>query len=231
MGDKQMAETTSFRSAINGFNREDVVKYISTMLEKLSAAEKENEELQAALEEKTAGYEALMQERVDLSKELSDLKERHEAVEQSFNERYEALEQSYNERYDALEQSFKELQESKETLSVKCAGYEKTLKNNESKIGAAMLEAKRFSEMLVKEANDRAGNVYREAYDSVAVSSATAKEIDAKMKELSVEFDRTMGDLRRNMKKLIGSMRTFSDNAKDNGAKFLYQSEFSEEAE
>lgn len=191
-----MADTTSFRSSINGFNREDVVTYISGMLEKLSAAEK-----------KSADFDALTQERDALSQELADLKE----------------------KYDALEQSYRALEESSEALSVKCASYEKTLKNNESKLGAAMMEAKRFSEMLVKEANDRAGEVYREAYDSVSESAASAKEIDAKMRELSGEFDRTMGELRRSMKKVIGSMRTFTDNAKENGAKFLYQSEFSGE--
>ncbi|MBQ6066225.1 MAG: hypothetical protein IJK89_05330 [Clostridia bacterium] len=204
-----MAETTSFRSSINGFNREDVVSYISSVLDKLTSVEKSNAEMQAELEKKSFNCDELMQERIVLSQELSEAKERN----------------------SALEQTQAELTERCAALEVRCEELEKACKVNESKLGAAMLEAKRFSEMLVKEANDRAGEVYHEAYESVCVSSANAKEIDAKMKELSVEFDQAMGEMRRNMKKLIAGMKAFSENARDNGAKFLYQSEFSEEAE
>ena len=47
------------------------------------------------------------------------------------------------------------------------------------------------------------------------------------MKALSEEFERTMGSLRKNMNELIDGMDDFNEDIKDNGAKFLYQSEFS----
>lgn len=204
-----MADTTSFRSSFNGFNREDVVSYISGLMERLRTAEKTNAELQTALEEEAGNRDDLMQERIFLTQDIAELKEKNAA----------------------LEQSEAELTEQCAALERRCEELEKAFKINENKLGAAMLEAKRFSEMLVKEANDRAGEVYHDAYESVCLSTINAKMIEVKMKELSTDFEQTMGDMRNNMKKLIGSMKTFTDNAKDNGAKFLYQSDFSEEAE
>ena len=202
-----MTDTSSFRSAFNGFNREDVVSYISGILEKLTASDKANAELQAVLEQKTGEYDSLYNERNALAQELSVLKA----------------------QYASLEQACKTLLDKNEELNDRCAEYAKTAYANELKLGAAMLDAKRFSEMLVKEANDRAGDVYQNAYDSVSRSTESAREIDEKMQALTVDFEQSMGELRRNMGKLIGSMTSFSDSAKDKGAKFLYDSGFSGE--
>ena len=197
-----MAENTSFRSAFKGFNREDVVGYIAGLMDKIASAEKEAAALKGQLSEKETECGALREQ-------LEQTQADHAALE---------------EKYAALEQQSEELES-------KCREYDKQARANEEKLGAAMLEAKRFSEMLVQEANDRACEVYRSAYETVSVSADSARAIEAKMKTLSDEFDSAMGDLRRTMRELIGNMSKFKESVQDNGTKYTYHSEFSDNAD
>ena len=200
-----MTENVSFRSAFNGFNREDVVGYIAGLMEKIKAGEAEAQELK-----NKAG-------------------EQEHAVAE-WQMKYETLEAEKQRQADllaALEEKCASQKSRIEALEEQLGESDRRSRNNEVKLGAAMLDAKRFSEMLVQEANDRAGNVYRIAGESVTESTARAKEIKDQMKALSEEFERTMGSLRKNMNELIDGMDDFNEEIKDNGAKFLYQSEFS----
>ena len=54
------------------------------------------------------------------------------------------------------------------------------------------------------------------------------EKIKEQMKILSDEFDRNMGAMRKNMSELIDRMTGFNEEIKDNGAKFLYRSEFTD---
>ena len=206
VGDRIMAENTSFRSAFKGFNREDVVGYIAGLMEKITAAEKDAAALQEQLAEKEAECAALKEERDGLQREKDELTDRCAALER---EREEQAQHS-------------------EELDRKCREYDKASKDSEVKLGAAMLDAKRFSEMLVQEANDRAGAIYKDALDSVTASSEEAKSVEAQMKALSDLFEKSMGELRRNMRDLIGRMAAFSRSAEENSGKYVYRSEFSE---
>ena len=99
-------------------------------------------------------------------------------------------------------------------------------KSSEVKLGAAMMEAKRFSEMLVKEANDRAGAVYRSASVCVNGSTDSAEQLREQMKTLANDFNRTMNAVMADMNGLIDAMKTFNGDIRNNGEKFLYRSEF-----
>ena len=204
-----MADNSSFRSAFKGFNREDVVGYIAGLMEKIAAGEKTAAALQEQLEAKETECGALQEN-------LEQMKTNFAALE---------------EKYAALEQEREAQAQHSEELDRKCREYDKQSKANEEKLGAAMLDAKRFSEMLVKEANDRAGEVYQNAFAAVSDSAVSAKEIEAKMKTLSEEFDSAMGDMRRTMRELIGNMSKFKESVQDNGARFVYRSEFSGDAD
>lgn len=200
-----MTDNVSFRSAFNGFNREDVVGYIAGLMEKI----------------KTYEIQAL-----ELKKRADDLEEEAALRQQTC----EALEEEKQREADlraALEEKCASQKERIEALEKQVGESERLSRRNEVRLGAAMLDAKRFSEMLVQEANDRAGNVYRIAGESVTESAARAREIKEQMKALTEEFERTMGSLRKNMNELIDGMDDFNEEIKDNGAKFLYQSDFS----
>ena len=200
-----MAENSSFRSAFKGFNRDDVVSYIAGLMEKISAGEQEAE----ALLEKVAGLE-------------------REAA--AFREQYSALEEERDAlagKCERLEQERDEQEKRCAALERRCVEFDNLSKSNEVKLGAAMLEAKRFSEMLVREASDRAGSVYQSARESVSASSAEVREIEKQMKDLSDLFEKTMGEVRRSMRDLSGRMTAFCEETKDYGAKFDSRPSFS----
>ncbi len=201
-----MTDNVSFRSSFNGFNREDVVGYIAGLMEKIGAAERNAEEYRRLAAEKDQAAEALRKQCDELEEENGKLSDRCEEVEERCGE--------LSERISLMEQRLSE--------------YDKLSQKNEVKLGAAMMDAKRFSEMLVKEANDRAGEVYHQAELSVTDSTAEAREIKEQMKVLADEFDRNMGAMRKNMNELIDRMTGFNEEIKDNGAKFLYRSEFTD---
>ena len=209
-----MAENVSFRSSFNGFNREEVVRYIAGLMEKIAAGDQKAAELE---QQAAQGAEALdgLQKKCDAwESERNELTERCAALENELA--------AQTEECAARQARIAELE-------LQLDEYARLSRQNEVKLGEAMLDAKRFSEMLVQEANDRAGEVYRNAYESVSRSADSAREIDARMKELSGAFERTMGELRRDMFQLIDRMAAFTDSAKDNGARFLYRSEFTGE--
>ena len=193
-----MEENSSFRTAFKGFNRDDVVSYIAGLMEKISAGEQETE----ALLEKVAGLE-------------------REAA--AFRDQYSALEEERDAlagKCERLEQERDEQEKRCAALERRCVEFDNLSKSNEEKLGAAMLDAKRFAEMLVREATDRAGSVYRNAYESVTASSAEVRALEMQMKDLSDLFEKTMGEVRRNMRDLSGRMTAFREETKDYGAKF-----------
>ena len=200
-----MTDNVSFRSSFNGFNREDVVGYIAGLMEKIKDAETKAEERGRQAEEKTRDAQALRQQIEELEKKNRQLSDRCAEVEERSAE--------LSERIGIMERRLSE--------------SDKASKNNEEQLGAAMLDAKRFSEMLVKEANDRAGEVYHRAELAVTASASEAGRITEQMRHLSAEFEKNMGDMQEHMADLLEIMAAFKASARDNGAEFLYQTEFS----
>lgn len=202
-----MADSSSFRSAFKGFNREDVISYISELMEKISAGEKNAEELRQRLAEAENEADGLRSRYADAVKSAEKLEE---DVALLTRERDEQA------RHCAA-------------LERRCAEFDSQSRSSEVKLGAAMMDAKRFSEMLVKEANERVGVLYHDAYEMVTASSAEANEIERQMKDLAELFDRTMAELRRSMRDLTCRMAAFGEEVKDNGAKFDYRSDFADD--
>ncbi len=220
-----MKENASFRSSFNGFNREDVVSYISGLMEKIAEGEQETEKLEQRLADSEEALESLRgdsdaweRERADWTARCGSLEEERDVLKK----RCEELAETGAAAELALEEKTARIAELERQLS-EC---DKLSKNNEVKLGAAMMEAKRFSEMLVKEANDRAGAVYHNASVCVSGSTADAEQLREKMKALGNEFNRTMNTVMGDMNGLIDAMTAFNGDIRDNGAKFLYRSEF-----
>ena len=81
-----MAENSSFRSAFKGFNRDDVIAYISELMERISAGEQEMKALREhtlTLERDCAGfqerYDALRGERDALKEDCARLERERDA--------------------------------------------------------------------------------------------------------------------------------------------------------
>lgn len=176
-----MIENYSFRSAMNGFNRSDVIQYVDKILREKARSDS---------------------------------------------------------RIDDLEKEIKLLESDNATLKRIIVGQEERIKSNskcddcevvkvyEARLGAAMLDAKRFSEILVKEANDKAAALFADAFASAEKTSEKAKDISANIAEINNQFDVSFRLLLDNMNILGKSLESFKNDVKATGSMFDFATDF-----
>lgn len=96
----------------------------------------------------------------------------------------------------------------------------------EARLGAAMLDAKRFSEILVQEANDKAAGLFADAYKSAEKTSDKAKAISANITEINTQFNASFRLLLDNMHALENSLEDFKGEVKASGSIFDFSTDF-----
>lgn len=173
-----MADNYSFRSSVNGFNRNDVITYIGQIL---AENEKQKQEI-ALLEEKL----------------------------QSKNEEVEKISAELNENKGKCE-----------TCDI--------AKVYEARLGAAMLDAKRFSEVLVKEANDTAYNMLTKACSAAGKTSEKADCISEEIKKITVSFNDSFNNLFEQMSSLSKGLKEFIGEIDTNSKQFVFATDFADE--
>ena len=265
-----MADNISFRSSMNGFNRNDVMAYIDTLLAekselqiKVAAIEKDIDSIKAACEEEISNSKNSVLNFAEtvakLETELEELKTDNEilrAVVAQANEKEllknseiaaekellgakEAQYKSEIEQHKAeLEQAHLEIEqlnakvfaletekEAADKQADKCAECD-IAKIYEARLGAAMLDAKRFSEILVKEANDKASDLFADAFSSAHATSVKAGAIAQSITDISNQFNVSFKVLLDNMKALGSTLDSFKNDVKLTGEKFDFTTEF-----
>lgn len=178
-----MGAAYSFRSAMNGFNRNDVISYIDSIISEKVETEKKISELEKQIEELQSANDTLREIIVEEEKK------------------------SEKERADKCEEC-------------------ELAKVYEARLGAAMLDAKRFSEILVKEANDKASDMFSKAYNSASDTSEKASEIAENIVKINKQFNESFNVLLANMKSLTDSLSVFKVEVKKTGASFDYKTDF-----
>lgn len=176
-----MSENYSFRSSMNGFNRNEVIDFIDSLI-----AEKKS------ISDKIA----------ELEEEILKLRSENEALRTVISDKTESADD-------------------------RCAECD-IAKRYEARLGAAMLDAKRFSEILVKEANDKSAAVFSGAYDIAGKTTTDAREITQNISEISKQFAISFRALIDNMSTLTKSLESFQADVKNSGYSFLYQTDFSD---
>ena len=136
-----MSDGITFRSSVNGFNRNEVIKYI----------------------------ESLLKEKEELSSEIKALEAQKKAAESELAKALENLEQEKQ----------------------KCSRCDVAQKA-EAKLGAAMLDAKRFSETLVRDAEARTSEVFSDASEKAGAAVSSAGRIS---EMLSAFLDSCSGEV------------------------------------
>ncbi len=225
-----MSENFSFRSSLNGFNRSDVMACIEKILseksavdekvsvleanissleEKCTLIEKENESIKNENLEKLASYDRQLKEmRAVELKSLSLEKELENALAEIENLRF------------LLQKT-----DGKSVEKDKCSECE-LARIYEARLGAAMLDAKRFSEILVKEANDKASGLFASAFSAADATSLKAKEIAAEISSINEQFNSAFRHLLDNMHHLDSSLESFKSDVNTTGTTFDFSTEF-----
>ena len=186
-----MNEPQTFRSAFNGFHREDVVNHIAYMTSKHDALVKELrsendtlrtelEELRAQMDDDTAAQDRAADLERDLEakgQELSDLREELETANQLLNEQAEQL--------AALRE---ELEEAKEAAA-KPAAIEKSANHWDE------LRAYRRAETAERQAKERVNDLYTSANTALRGAGSTLADTNAAFEALAEKFREDLVEL------------------------------------
>lgn len=240
-----MANEVSFRNAINGFNKADVMDYIEGLLQK----ENKSVGVEALLRSKTAELQSQLskaaQEKERLSKEkdesASELQNCRIALEKAQSARQEAEEALRNlkaefenyktERTDEVsadrqtDKADNAMPDIACVIPDACTNCDKA-KLYEAQLGAAMLDAKRFSEILVKEANDKVSRLLDSAGECALDTAKKAQFIADDVKRLTNNFNAVYTQLYKQMSTLVENLDGFAREAGVSGNNYSYHTEF-----
>ena len=186
-----MNEPQTFRSAFNGFHREDVVNHIAYMTSKHDALVKELrsendtlrtelEDLRSRLDDDTAAQDRAADLERDLEakgQELSDLREELETANQLLNEQAEQL--------AALRE---ELEEAREAAA-KPAAIEKSANHWDG------LRAYRRAETAERQAKERVNDLYTSANTALRGAGSTLADTNAAFEALAEKFREDLVEL------------------------------------
>lgn len=185
-----MAETHSFRSALGGFNKEDVVHYIEYLSAKHTALvnqlTSEAEELRAKLIQYTA-RDGLASSLEAKCAELTELLEKSRAD-------YTALE----EKYAALEAECAELR-TKTGVSAEAQAEIDSLKarleRQDAEMAGRELAAYRRAERAERTARERADQIYRQATGTLAQATTQVDDAAALFRQAADRIGSQMAEL------------------------------------
>lgn len=163
-----MSENVTFRSSFNGFNRVEVMTFISELMKE----KEESDRKCAELEEKWQEDEKLI---ADLSEKLNN--------------------------------------------SADCDTCD-LAKQNEVKIGAAMLDARRFSDLIVDEANEKSARMYEAASNDAFSAAEKASELAEKIKATADEYALEFNTLVTKMTSLVDVLSDFGSSVSQSEKEF-----------
>ena len=186
-----MTEPQTFRSAFNGFHREDVVNHIAYMTTKHETLVKELrsendtlrtelEDLRARLDEDTATQ--------DRAAELEQALEGKDAELAALKEELETANQLLNEQAEQMAALREELEEAKEAAA-KPAAIEKSANHWDE------LRAYRRAETAERQAKERVNDLYTSANTALRGAGATLADTNAAFEALAEKFREDLVEL------------------------------------
>lgn len=172
-----MAGKQNFRSAFNGFNREDVVQYIEYLNAKYNNT-----------------VNQLKSENQSLQTEVDELRARP-VRDPELEERYAALQAEFA----ALQEKNAELQEQLCAKQDEVAQMKQSVADAEQKaanrIAAEELEAYRRAERVERAAQERTQQIYRQVTGALAETAAQVDEAADQFKRISQAFSGHMAEM------------------------------------
>ena len=167
-----MASDYIFRKAsFGGFNREDVIAYISTI-----KADEAN--LQAYLAEEKKKNEELLKQLHDAESKLAD-------AEKDFESRIEAINDSHNNEIESIKQEYEEkLQNS--LLADRSA---------EERVGSAMIDVRRYADLLIHETCEKIEKMSDDADNATAKTLSRVLDISSGIQAFSDKLNGILSDI------------------------------------
>lgn len=171
-----------FRSAIGGFNRQDVIEYIERTQkqseESVSWLESQVEQLQKSENEAQMALQDCMAERDQLAKQLEEMTARYSTAKNNWESQAQAKESS---RRDVAQRdkTIREMTEENQRLFHRVQeleGHMDDLRRSKEQLAQLELDARKRSDQVIAEAEAEAGKV-------TAAAEAEAKKIVSRAQE------------------------------------------------
>ena len=202
-----MTEPQTFRSAFNGFHREDVVNHIAYMTAKHESQVKELREENDALRTELSDLRGQMdqnaadQERIPgLEQAIAD----RDAELASLREELETANQLMNEQAAQMAALREELEEAREAAA-KPAAIEKSANHWDE------LRAYRRAETAERQAKERVNDLYDSATAALRTAGSTLSGANSSFAELAEQFRADLVALMENIDTGCAALRTAAD--------------------
>lgn len=187
-----MSENLNFRSAFNGFHREDVVRYIEYLNTKHAA---EVNQLNTQLEQ--------LSNASTVPADVAELQEQLAAA-QEINDQLQAQIAELEERCGIMSESEDEAQDNDQSLEARCKELERQLQQAQAANTAASqyhftqeLEAYRRAERAEREARERAELIYRQANGALADATVKVDEAFSQIGDLADKVSEQLSQLQQ----------------------------------
>ncbi|MBQ8241710.1 MAG: hypothetical protein IJZ38_12935 [Bacteroides sp.] len=206
-----MSEQQTFRTAFNGFNRDDVVQYIEQINSRHAAELSQLNSDMQYLQEKLTQYEAY-EDGEDASPELEERVEEQAGALVEQSDRIAELERQLAEALDATQTAEALLEEAEAQNTELKAQLAAALARNtevQSKQDAE-LAAYRRAERVERQANERAQQIHNQVNGALADASA---KVDSAAAQIAVMTEDAMRQIRQLQLAVASSKQVLEDTA------------------
>ena len=166
-------------SVFGGFNKQDVMNYVEQLQNEMASVKQQLKELENQLDAQSAELERIP--------ELESQLERMQQVEQQNTELMTEVERLSRDSQKAQDE------------------YEK-VKSAEAQLGAAFVDARRYSDEIITAAKDRAADVSKQASDDIALKAEQIRRVASDAERITAEMRAKMESVSRSISDLSAKM-------------------------
>ena len=197
------AEKIMRTSVFGGFKKEDVISYVEEL-------KKEIESLKADVEKKDGKIGELNSKVLELTDDCAQLEElKKETAEKS--ERISALENQNAEIVERLETLSKVSEEYSNAKSV-IERNNREIEAAQARLGAAFLDARKYSENLVAAANEKAHAASKTISEDISKQASEIARLSSEVDKISAIFTKSVDELQANISILAQRMAATAKN-------------------
>ncbi|MCD7827962.1 MAG: hypothetical protein LUG85_05450 [Clostridiales bacterium] len=178
--------------AFGGFNKEDVINYI----EKLTT---ENAAVKQSLSEKDGEIASLKEEKARLEKELNNEKKRSEDAYIECEDKIAAMRENCQNEIDRIKAEAEE---------------SNTMQTAEEKVGAAMIDVRRYADMLIQETCDKIDTISDNADEATAKALSRILDISSGIQTFSDKLNGILKDILDENDNICQMLSTFKGTLK-----------------
>lgn len=190
-------------SIFGGFKKEDVLSFVEELqkqLEDLKSEVASKQEAVSELEDKVIELSFQCDEIDSLKSELEEKNNEIDSVREENSELNKRIAElvAVKEEYDGEKQKFQ-----KNNIELKAA---------ETRLGAAFLDARKYSDEIVAAANEKAHNTTKAISDDISKQASEISHLSQDVEKLSASFANSMNELQANITVLSQRMAAAAKN-------------------